>query len=198
MLLIYPPAAKPSEPPAGMARLAGALRCHGVNCTLLDANLESLQYVRDLTYTLSASAYDKWTGRAFRNVSVNHEALKNWGTYHNIDRYKRAVIDLNHAFEKITANGVTPGLANYRHDTLSPLRSADLIRAAEDPESNPFYPYFSRRLRGLVKKNAPSAAGFSINYLSQALCAFAMIGFMRSNLPDMRMVLGGGLVTSWM
>jgi hypothetical protein len=30
MLLIYPPAAKPCEPPAGIAHLAGALRGNGL------------------------------------------------------------------------------------------------------------------------------------------------------------------------
>jgi radical SAM superfamily enzyme YgiQ (UPF0313 family) len=40
--------------------------------------------------------------------------------------------------------------------------------------------------------------GFSLNYLSQALCTFAMIGFMRKECPGMKVVLGGGLVTSWM
>ena len=40
MLLIYPPVAKPCEPPAGLAYLAGALRGNDLPCTLLDANLE--------------------------------------------------------------------------------------------------------------------------------------------------------------
>jgi hypothetical protein len=38
----------------------------------------------------------------------------------------------------------------------------------------------------------------SINFMSQALCAFAMIGFIRKQLPQARIVCGGGLVTSWM
>ena len=42
MLLIFPPVAKPCEPPAGIAKLAGALKAHGVPCTVLDANLEGM------------------------------------------------------------------------------------------------------------------------------------------------------------
>ena len=45
MLLIYPPMAKPCEPPAGIARLAGALRGHRIPCTLLDANLEGQRFL---------------------------------------------------------------------------------------------------------------------------------------------------------
>ncbi len=40
VLLIHPPLAKGCEPPAGIARLAGALRGAGLTCRVLDANLE--------------------------------------------------------------------------------------------------------------------------------------------------------------
>jgi hypothetical protein len=33
--------------------------------------------------------------------------------------------------------------------------------------------------------------------LSQALCAFAIAGFVKALCPDLRVVLGGSLVTSW-
>jgi len=39
--------------------------------------------------------------------------------------------------------------------------------------------------------------GFSLNYLSQALCTFAMIGFCRRHFPKLAIVVGGGLITSW-
>jgi radical SAM superfamily enzyme YgiQ (UPF0313 family) len=89
-------------------------------------------------------------------------------------------------------------LGNYQHEELSPARSADLVRAAENPEDNPFYPYFRKRLRELLESEQPSMLGFSLNYLSQALCTFAMIGFLRREWPGVKLVLGGGLVTSWM
>jgi radical SAM superfamily enzyme YgiQ (UPF0313 family) len=89
-------------------------------------------------------------------------------------------------------------LANYEHEELSPTSSADLLRAAENPETNPFSPYFEKRLVELLEAQQPSAIGFSLNYLSQALCTFAMIGFLRQACPGVKLVLGGGLVTSWM
>ncbi len=198
MILIYPPVAKPSEPPAGIARLAGALNRHGISHSILDANLEGLLYLIDRSKPLAGTSSDRWTSRAFRNASGNYTSLRNRQTYHNIDRYKRAVSDLNHAIEKSFDNRVIMGLANYKDSELSPLRSADLIRAAERPEKNPFYPYFSKRLMELVEKDGYSIAGFSLNYLSQALCTFAMVGFIKQSFPGMKIVLGGGLVTSWM
>jgi radical SAM superfamily enzyme YgiQ (UPF0313 family) len=41
-------------------------------------------------------------------------------------------------------------------------------------------------------------AGLSLNYLSQALTAFAIMGFIKRRFPSLTIVLGGGLVTSWM
>ncbi|MBI5740610.1 MAG: radical SAM protein [Nitrospirae bacterium] len=197
MILIHPPVAKPCEPPAGIARLSGALKHYKVRHEILDANMEALLNLRN-NPRQNRSSSDRWTARAFRNLSQNHTLLKDWKTYNNIDRYKRAVIDLNRAVEMSLNNGFTAGLADFHHQELSPLRSGDLIRAAEEPELNPYYPYFSKRLRELVHKGSFSAAGFSLNYLSQALCTFAMIGFLKKEFPGLTIVMGGGLVTSWM
>jgi radical SAM superfamily enzyme YgiQ (UPF0313 family) len=40
--------------------------------------------------------------------------------------------------------------------------------------------------------------GFSLNYLSQALTTFAMIGYVRRTFPGVKIILGGGLISSWM
>jgi radical SAM superfamily enzyme YgiQ (UPF0313 family) len=96
------------------------------------------------------------------------------------------------------------------------------------PGKNPFFPYFSRRLPKIIEEScfsqrhpstlqragsgrkerqedrddkehaAEPIVGFSLNYLSQALCTFAMIGYVRSAFPEVKIVLGGGLVSSWM
>jgi radical SAM superfamily enzyme YgiQ (UPF0313 family) len=93
---------------------------------------------------------------------------------------------------------VALSLANYQDAALSPLKSADLLRAAEHPEENIFYVYFAKRLQELLAEEAPGLLGFSLNYLSQAIPAFAMIGFVKEIAPALPVVLGGGLVTSWL
>ncbi len=194
MILIYPPLAKPCEPPAGIAKLSGALTHHGVKHRVLDANLEGLL---SLLETPPVSS-DTWTRRAFRHLSEHLALLKSWEAYHDDGRYRRAVKDLNRLIEMAAlSNRVRLGLANYEHEELSPARSTDLLRAAENPEGNPFYPYFRKRLKELLEKEQPSLIGLSLNYLSQALSAFAMIGFLRREFPGVKLVLGGGLVTSW-
>ncbi len=195
MILIYPPVAKPCEPPAGIAKLCGALNHHRIKYSVLDANLEGLL---SLLKTPPASS-DTWTCRAFRHLSRHLISLKGWDAYQEDGRYRRAIKDLNRLLEMAgRSSGVRLGLTNYQHEELSPIRSTDLIRAAEKPEENLFYPYFKKRLAEHLKNEQPSVIGFSLNYLSQALCTFAMIGFLRQECPGVKLVLGGGLVTSWL
>ena len=193
MLLIFPPLAKACEPPAGVARLAGALKAHGLPCRLLDANLEGQLWLLAQPPTVA----DTWTRRAFKGVEHNLAALRDMRTYRSPDRFQRAVSDLNHLLNVSAAgSGITIGLADYQSSTASPLRADDLLAAAREPERNPFYPYFSGRLPNLLA--GVETVGFSLNYLSQALCTFALIGYVRANFPAVKIVLGGGLVTSWM
>ncbi len=195
MILIHPPVAKACEPPAGIAKLSGALSHYGVKHRVLDANLEGLLSLLE-TPPLSS---DTWTRRAFRHLPRHLALLKSWEAYHDDGRYRRAVRDLNRLIEMAApSNRIRLGLANYEHEELSPARSSDLLRAAENPEGNPFYPYFRKRLKEHLEKERPSLIGLSLNYLSQALSAFAMIGFLRQEFPGVKLVLGGGLVTSWM
>jgi radical SAM superfamily enzyme YgiQ (UPF0313 family) len=195
MLLIHPPVAKPCEPPAGIARLAGVLRGHDIGCDLLDANLEGQLYLLAAPHEPA----DTWSSRACRNLAANLVALRRPQLYTNQARYQRAVVDVNRVLELAGRQyQVTASLANYQDEMLSPLTSGDLIKAAERPTENLFYPYFANRLPGLLEEKQPTMVGFSLNYLSQALCTFAMIGFLRENYPDMPVVLGGGLVTSWL
>ena len=195
MLLIHPPVSKPCEPPTGIAKLCGALNHHGVRYRVFDANIEGLL---SLLKTPPVSL-DTWTSRAFRHLSRHLASLNSWSAYLDDGRYRRAIKDLNRLLEVAArSNRVRLGLANYQHEELSPARSTDLIRAAENPEDNPFYPYFNNRLTALLKSEQPSLIGFSLNYLSQALCTFAMIGFLKREWTGVKLVLGGGLVTSWM
>jgi hypothetical protein len=195
MLLIYPPVAKPCEPPAGIAQLAGALRGNGLPCRLLDANLEGLLFL----LAAAEQPRDTWGRRAFRSLGVNLAGLRSRPLYTNQDRYQRAVADVNRLLELAgQERNITLSLANYQDPALSPLKSGDLLRAAKHPEQNIFHAYFAERLEQVLAEERPSLLGFSLNYLSQAITAFAMMGFAKQVAPELPIVLGGGLVTSWL
>src|SRR4030042_1200873 len=162
MLPIHPPVAKPCEPPAGIAKLCGALDHHGVRYRAMDANLEGLlSLLKNPPVSL-----DTWTRRASHHLSGHLISLNSWDAYQDNSRYRQAIKDLNRLLEMTSRSSrVRISLANYQHEELSPARSTDLIRAAENPEDNPFYHYFKKRLRELLKNEKPSVIGFLFSYL---------------------------------
>jgi hypothetical protein len=202
IVLIHAPTAKGCEAPGGMARLAGALRSRGLPCRVWDANIEGqLALLEEAAEGIGSGSAppDAWSGRAARHLPGNLAALRSEALYGHIDRYRRAVMDVNRLLAVAARpRGVRLSLADRQDDGLSPVRSADLVRAAAEPELDPFYPWFSGRLPEILAGAPLSHVGFSLNYLSQALTTFAMAGLVRRLAPEVRIVLGGGLVTSWM
>ncbi|MDA8139015.1 MAG: radical SAM protein [Desulfobacteraceae bacterium] len=193
--LIHPPVVKPSEPPAGIARLAGALRAHGVNCTVIDANIEGLCYLLDS----SLAGEDTWSRRAHRHLGQHLNCLRNPQGYPNADQYRRAVADLGRVLSQAgRREEIKVGLGDYEDAHLTPVRRDHLLRAAQEPRRNPFHNYFYSRLLPRLAQHQPVMVGISINYLSQALCGFALAGLIRQTLPEVKLALGGGLITSWM
>ncbi len=186
---------KPCEPPAGIARLQGGLKQNGLDPHILDANLEGLLHL----LRIPPRSKDTWTQRAFRHRDSHLNALQDPSTYAHFPRYERAVRDLNRLIRMAgDRRRFLLGLANYEDRECSPTSSEDLLGAAEKWEENPFSTYFQSGLRETLEDIQPSIVGFSLNYLSQAVTTFAMIGFLRSSFPGVRIALGGGLITSWM
>lgn len=195
MLLIHPPVAKPCEPPAGIARLAGTLRTHGLSCSVFDANLEALLYLMHA----ARPKKDPWSRRACKNRRNDLEALRSPCLYTAPERYRRAVADVNHLLDLAASNtNLEISLSNYQERNLTPVKSRDLLRMAENFYASIFFPWFSKRLPEVIDDCSPAFIGFSLNYLSQALTTFAMIGWLKNQYPGIQIVLGGGLVTSWM
>ena len=195
MLIIHPPLTKPCEPPAALAYLAGALRLRGVSSTVCDMNIEALHFLMKNT----RDAEDTWTRRAVKNLSRNITALQTSATYQNRDKYHRAVSDINRILEVAGKKvGIQLSLANYVDEKYSPLKSNDLKRAAANYMENIFFSYFAPRLDQLLETTQATTLGISLNYLSQAICSFAMIGYLRTKHPKIKIVVGGGLITTWL
>jgi hypothetical protein len=195
ILLLHPPVVRPCEPPPGLARLAGALTRAGIPHKLLDANLQCLRWL----CTLPPAASDTWTRRAAGHARRSLELLSLPETYRSPDRYRQAVFTLNRVLEMNgRGRGIHVSLTDYRDRALSPARSTDLVKAFETPETSLFFPCFSEQIEEVLDGDVPELVGVSINFLSQALCAFAMIGHLKRLAPDIQVVLGGGLITSWL
>jgi len=63
---------------------------------------------------------------------------------------------------------------------------------------DPFHSFYESRLPELLSAANPEWIGLSLNFLNQAVPAFALMGFLKERIPRCRLILGGGLVTSWM
>ncbi|MFN2353227.1 MAG: radical SAM protein [Desulfopila sp.] len=194
MLLIHPPVAKASEPPAGIAQLAGALLAHNHGCAVADLNLDGLLYLIDH----AEAGNDRWSIRAQKNRSTNLNSIRSAELYTTIARYQKTVLELNRLVGLHGAPGTTAGLANYQDSNFSPVKSDDLHRMAHSPEKNLFYSFYCKHIPLLLDKHQPHSIGISINYLSQALPAFALIGFLKKFAAELPIIAGGGLITSWM
>ncbi len=193
--LINPPVTRPCEPPAGLARLAGALGGHGCSYLVIDANIEGLLSL----FEGGTAAQDTWTKRAMSHLEENLASLRSARAFESMGRYTRAVTEINRILaHRSSSHGSRVTLGNYSQQGLSPVSSTDLLRSAEQYEENIFYPYFKRRLTSIFEEYSPHTVGLSLNYLSQALTCFAMAGFIRKTCPSIKIALGGGLVTSWM
>ncbi|NNK58254.1 MAG: radical SAM protein [Desulfofustis sp.] len=195
MLFINPPVATPSEPPAGIARLAGSLREHGRACGVLDLNLPCLlaQFEHEI------EADDRWSKRANKDRQRNITQLRVPELYRSFDRYQRVVSDLGRVLNLAgRKSGCKITLANYEDPTKTPLRSADLLASAEQFETNHFHARFSPLLEEALVTHQPEYVGLSFSYLSQALTGFAVAGFIRHHFPEIKIVAGGGLITTWM
>jgi radical SAM superfamily enzyme YgiQ (UPF0313 family) len=93
--------------------------------------------------------------------------------------------------------GARAGLADYEEVSRSPLRRADLLDSAARPEGSVFFPLFRERLGDALRDDGEGLLGISLGFLGQALSAFALAGLARKLNPDLRIVLGGGLLSSW-
>ncbi|HOY65788.1 MAG TPA: radical SAM protein [Candidatus Ozemobacteraceae bacterium] len=198
VLLIHPPTVRACEPPAGVALLAGAVRAAGFGCRIWDANLEGqLALLRGFD---AADAADTWTRRAVRDRDDHLRRLRDGSAFRNPDTYRRIVGDLDRLLANgpWNASGRRLGLVDATDDRLSPTRSVDLMHAAAEPLDDPYIRALRPRLDELLGGEEPRVIGISLNYLSQALSAFAFAGLVRRLAPRARLVAGGGLVTTWM
>lgn len=201
VLLLQPPAIKPAGPPLGLSVLLGYLRRQGVESKALDANLAAYRYLLQ-PERLAAMAQPAATTslrRAIKNIARSWTLLTSPAASRSFARYQTAVQHLN------TALGIYRGidgderltLGDYRHGGRSEFSLKDLRQFAAAEASTLFAPYFSEELLPAVAACMPELIALSINYRHQLLPAFELAGMLRRALPGVKLVAGGGMLTSW-
>jgi len=195
MLLIFPPVAKPCEPPAGVALLSSALKEQGISCHVYDANIEGLLYLINSDIV----PIDSWSRRALKNRRKIIDDLKDQKLYENMDRYHQRAYDLNKLLSiSVNFERFRITLSDYSDAKLSPVDSRDLLKSAKFHKENPFYQFFEDKIREQIQNSGSQYLGISLCYLNQALVSFALAGWVRENFKDKKIIMGGGLISSWM
>jgi len=201
VLLLQPPAIKPAGPPLGLAVLLGHLRRQGIAARALDANLAAYRYLLQPERLAAMAPVPLTTAlrRALKHVVRSWSLLASPAACHSFARYQSAVQHLN------TALGVYQGkggderltLGDYRHGGRSEFSLRDLQQLAAGEASTLFADYFAEELLPTITACKPRLIALSINYRHQLLPAFELAGLLRRTLPGVKLVAGGGMLTSW-
>ena len=198
-LLIYPPAAKPAEPPLASAVLLGHLRRQKLAADALDANLGSYLFLLAPVRLAAAAGPAPGTAlrRAIAHVPRALALLRSPRGADSFARYRSAAEDLNRALAVYGRAGERLSLGDYLHGKLSPFSPTDLERLAAGEARTLFRDYFEQELLPQVLARRPRRIGITVNYRHQALPAFELAGLLRRALPEVLLVAGGGLISSW-
>jgi hypothetical protein len=201
LLLIHPPAAKPAEPPLGVAVLLAELRSRGIPAAAIDANIDAYLFLLEEGRLAGSAAGEAATAlrRSVRNVSRSLAFLRSPEAAASFPRYVSAVRHVDGALAawKGTDGDERLSLGDYVHGALSPFSPADLERVASGKATTLFRPYFLESLLPRVAARSPGLIGLSVNYRHQVLPAFELAGMLKRAFPAATIVGGGGMFSCW-
>lgn len=201
LLLLQPPVVKPSEPPLGLAVLQGYLRQQGFQVTSIDASLDAQLYLLDNGRLCQRAGKSPTTSmhRALRHGQESLSLLRSPEALDSFPRYTTAVRYLNQLLglwacpdsqERLT-------LGDYQHTGYSCFNPADLQEFALGRARTLFHDYFVETLLPEIAQINADMVALSINYLQQVFPAFELAGLLRRTFPGVRLVAGGGVISSW-
>ena len=74
---------------------------------------------------------DRWTRRALSHLDRNLSDLRSPGLYTHTDRYRQRVMEVNRVISSPLDPRFRLSLADYSDSSLTPVKSGDLLLAAE-------------------------------------------------------------------
>ncbi len=222
IVLVYPPAADPSQPYSSLPALSAALRNKGWDSVYqMDLNIElcrellrrealeqALNRVQERIerFGIESGGTRETYGYLVRatltgpfvadEIEGAVEELKRIDCYKDpkrLDRAKRSVFDALH---------ILSASSDYLcFDPKAALNrcfgSLDEIATAVEYPENPFPEFFRRRALPRIRDLSPLAVGISLTYHSQIVAAFTLAREIREALPGTKLVLGGQVVSHW-
>lgn len=199
VVLIQPPATKAVEPPLGLAILAGHLRAAGYGVEQIDANLlATLALLQPERATPAAGDHPPTrVRRALNQANAALNLVRSPAALSSFPRYATALHHLHTILSLYGSNAERLTLGDYDYEQLSPFAPATLEQLADGRIRTLFHPVFADQIVPDAVARAPRIIALSINYRHQLLPAFELAGMLRRALPGVRLVAGGGMITSW-
>lgn len=216
-ILIFPPAAYPERPVLALATLAGFLRDKGVEVYLEDLNLEACHFhlkperfdlYRELIKRNLSNPHipDQWKMNAIKILVVARDLKKNINQAIKILQHKKLyydpskrkwALDTVKLGTKMVSTAYYPvewnwGVFNcgFRYSS-----SAEILAAAQTPDSTPFTEFFQYRVeREIIPKN-PLLIGISISFQDQIIPAFRLLKIIKGLMPEVHCTVGGAVIT---
>lgn len=198
VILVYPPVVRPSEPPVGLATVAGALLRAGVTYEILDLNAEAFHALLSQDFP-GANPPDRFSKRSLARLKEYVQRLRSEAILDEPGEYASAISHIQRALWLRTAASGGPRftLTDFKHPQLSPLSTQDLCRMAKERSMGPVGRWLEERLIQSVLSRKAHCVGISLQYLSQALPAMALAGAVKQLAPGVMVVMGGALVSGW-
>ncbi len=191
VLFVYPPHARNTEPPLGIALLSALLRSCGVEVRALDLNATAAPAL-----ALGApDTPDPRTHRAALHVEEALRELRSPSGYARPSRYRTHVEHYAAALRACARDApweLTPGdFTDRRWPDFGPDGLACLIDA---PELSPFHTCIEAELGRAMRDFDPDVVGISVVFRSQLLPAAALGGRLRRDFPRTTLTVGGGFL----
>ena len=198
-LLIQPPALIPSEPPLSLAILVAALSQEGIATNAIDANLGAYLYLLDGDRLSAAAGLAPATAisRALTHRAASLRLLQSGAGDCSFPRYSTAVHHLNQLLSLWNDAEQRLTFSDYQFRNYSPFQPDDLERFGRGAAQTLFHSYFRDELLPQIAAELPKRVAISINYRHQAFPAFELAGLLRHHYPELELIAGGGLITSW-
>ena len=217
VVLLSPPMVKASEPLLGVATLQAYLRAHGVECSSIDANVESQEWllqtdrIDDAVRAVEpgsvapklAKLVRAWPGLR-RQLDRLKAELRSPVGYAELGRYRTHVTSLNRALGLVgslhAADAGSPVLltpSNYDDARYCDMDSESVAALANRPQDCLFHEYYLKELLPQIASRRPSVVGISLIFRSQLFPGVALAALIRQEMPEVHVTLGGELVSAW-
>lgn len=222
-ILLFPPAADPSQPYLSLPSLTAFLKQHGYSVIQRDVNIEAYEtlltgerlyqsYQRIYTVFsqleqkdhLTYSEQKKYKSLALallgafdiiQNIDEAKEVMRNKKDFYDASKYAHHRVIIKRGLDLISAE-YYPTKWKLRDYTMGylPTSTDDILQAIHDEDENLFLPFFKTQVAPSILAQQPSLVGISIAFYCQLIPGLTLAYLIKQANPEVHITIGGGLM----